>query len=491
VTGLETHPTKHIRRASANVDLNKLISRPKKTMSEPEAPEPSVVCQKMWEILKRVSQAENLTPGGELLTEYLQISVNDASIQDVVELINYAGLFAGNGERGEEIWRWAQRLDEQFGADPSVKNMVASLGQLLRSIPHPRMQSLVSLEELEQTFRATIAMDDSRAGNYQRAGDFFLSQEKIEDAEQCFRHSFSLDQTDSHSATMLSDIFASTDRLANSLAVLKACLKAGCDDSVVIWQAAMNATMLQEHDLVLEFLDQFEVQRPGQSWSNYYRALAHLQKNDFELAIQAIKAEQEHEYESDLHLRMVTTAAQLGSKQIEPALEELRNINQNGFGAITELTADGILILATCLSRHMEELPKNHLERQEFEKLHLESGMLADNYFEDLLAVNDVEHEDPPMRTLFKCVLRQKLDSNWKNTRGCLAHQKEWDHYTVEWGVFADSLERAVEIALDWQIRCVPDSESYCGIEITTVYPLDEPMPEHEGPAFCSERLHR
>jgi tetratricopeptide (TPR) repeat protein len=264
-------------------------------------------------------------------------------------------------------------------------------------------------------------------------------------------------------------------------------LREGSEEPEVSWQAAMNATFLNQHESVLTYLDKFTEVVPDQQWTHYYRALSNLQLGRFEAAIAAAQSEkEEHEYESTLHLEIIIAASRFALGQTEEALQHLQELNQVGFSSITDMTPTGIQKLTSLLYEHAKELPINHREREEFTRLLLETNMVPDDYFdrpEEADLDNDGESATV-RRFLYRCILRQHLAADWSTSRGCFAHQKEWDHYLCEWGVISETPERAAELALEVQGRFVPDAE----LEVLDVTELDGPYTDNAGVVFQGDR---
>jgi tetratricopeptide (TPR) repeat protein len=444
---------------------------------EAEAPEPSEMQTRAMKILQRFATAQDESQQDEILTEYLAIPIEGVSSNEAMGLLHFSGLLAGDCQRGAEIWEWAQQIRKAFPDEPSVMSMVAKLGDTLRNGPNEALQQIIDAAEIEKTFRLTLSMDADRSGNHLRAGEFFLSQANYGEAERCLARAFRLKRDDGRIATLLSDVYANTDRMRDSLAVLDACLREGCEDPNVAWQAAMNATHIGQHASVLTYLDKFAKEAPDEPWTNYYRALAYLQLGQFDDAVVAADAEATHEYDATLHLDLIRTTAYLGSNQRDPALAGLANFAERGFGEITELTATGIAKLTHLLYDQVQQLPENQRERVDFVNLLLESNMMPDAFF-DSLADDDDDENDSPHVFFFLCVVRQPLDSSWSSSRACLAHEKQWDYYLAEWGVVAEDIEKAEALALEWQARC--------GVKVAAEF-LD--ASEGDGPYIDTEQI--
>src|SRR5262249_55441905 len=77
-------------------------------------------------------------------------------------------------------------------------------------------------------------------------------------------------------AQRLAEVYTKTERPRDALAVLDLCLREGCDDAQVAWEAALAAFRLDQFDVQLTYLDKFESMTEGDVWACYYRATALL-----------------------------------------------------------------------------------------------------------------------------------------------------------------------------------------------------------------------
>ena len=121
-------------------------------------------------------------------------------------------------------------------------------------------------------FRESLKLDGKRVNNFRRAGDYFYNEENLGQAEWCYARGFRLDRADASLALRLADVYRNTDRPRDAMNALDMCLREGCEEAAVAWEAAMCAADLEHHDSLLTYLVQFEMQEPDALWTNYCRA---------------------------------------------------------------------------------------------------------------------------------------------------------------------------------------------------------------------------
>ena len=103
-----------------------------------------------------------------------------------------------------------------------------------------------------------------------------------------------------------------SERPRDALAVLDLCLREGCDDAQVAWEAALAAFRLDQYDVQLTYLDKFESMTEADAWACYYRATALLELKAVDTTVNPVEAEQ-------------------GKEQLPPTLQLLfqRDVDEN------------------------------------------------------------------------------------------------------------------------------------------------------------------
>src|SRR5439155_18241347 len=120
------------------------------------------------------------------------------------------------------------------------------------------LKGAIAKERLELLFRQSLDLDTDDAANHARAGAWFLGEENYGEAERCLARAFRLQRDNSFLAQRLAEVYNRTERPRDALAVLDLCLREGCDEPQVAWDAALAAFRLDQYDVMLTYLDRFE-----------------------------------------------------------------------------------------------------------------------------------------------------------------------------------------------------------------------------------------
>ncbi len=150
----------------------------------------------------------------------------------------------------------------------------------------------IDLERIETLFRRSLDLDPDDASNHERAGNFYFEQGKLGEAERCLARGSRLQRDDGDIALRLAEIYRRTDRPRDALGVLDLCLREGCTDARVAWEAAMVAVGIEQFESMLTYLDRMESLDPGRPWVCYYRAFGLLDQGQPEAANEALAQEE-------------------------------------------------------------------------------------------------------------------------------------------------------------------------------------------------------
>ncbi|MCY2967425.1 MAG: hypothetical protein NT069_27955 [Planctomycetota bacterium] len=191
----------------------------------------------------------------------------------VLHLMQYLLELAGDPE---VVWVWAKKVADPFPQDARVLNTFAALAAAFhrREATPP---DLIPLEQVDALFRRSLDLDPTLPRNFARAGAFHLETDNFDEAERCLSRAFRLDRTSAPVAAQLAELYEQSDRPRDALAVLDLALREGCDEPHITWQAAMLAVSLDQFEPLKTYIEQFERQRPGEPWTQHYRAIALLE----------------------------------------------------------------------------------------------------------------------------------------------------------------------------------------------------------------------
>lgn len=414
--------------------------------------EPFAKLAARWEAA--VGDAENVDARlAEILPDVLAFDPNAVEHwMDAARLLHFAQYLVGDGQRGEELWRWGQTLGQRFPQHASVLSHLATLGDRLHDTGRERLCELVPLEKLEQMFRATLDLEPDGAGVFARAGSFYFGQDNLGEAERCLARSFRLDRTHGLVANQLAVVYDRTDRPKDALWVLDSALREGCEDPNVAWHAAMNAHQLAQYEAMLTYLDKFDAWVPDEPWTNYYRAFGLLETGQPRDALVALEKQEQLNPTCRLPLPILRAWAASALEKPEEFQDQLREVLSIPLSKVDYLTVQGLAALFDRLWQSASILDEADPLRTNLIDRLLTSGMAPEGFFEAAREDNEVAEDV----NFYRCLVYQPLDEEWPRFQGCLAEQLDWTSYYCVWGVLARDEEEAAQLVLYWQGQCHP-----------------------------------
>lgn len=446
--------------------------------AEPPPPPPTPLDERIAEFRQRLDQAQDDSARQALLNDILAIPQEQLKeLVDAGRLVQMLTYLTGDGSRAEEIWNWAQKTAQPHWQSAPMLSFLALLGDILRTSPQTPKE-LISVEQIEKLFRRSLELDPDNAGNFARAGAFYLDIENLGEAERCLARGFRLQRDNSFLALRLADVYKETERPRDALAVLDMCLRHGCEDPTIAWDAALTAMTVKQHDAQLTYLDRFEELAPNQPWTGYYKALAHLDLGQPQEALADLDIEALRSPERPLGVLALRACAVAALDKKETFAEMLREILNIQLQTIDYLTLAGVYNLFQRLWTASQCLPGDDPLRKLLDQRLLMMGMAPDDMI-------DQERRGELVSNVYfyRCIVEQPLDENWPEFPGCLAGQQEWKKYITLWGVLARDEEEAGQIALQWQARCYPLPAS-----ISEIQRQDDTYQDRVGAVWQGER---
>jgi hypothetical protein len=368
---------------------------------------------------------------------------------DCVRLLILGGQLAGDVGT-PELWTWAKAFAGRFSDRPDVCNWLAVLGDILRGRADLGMDQQIGVAVIEKLFRKSLDLDPCDAGNFARAGAFYLGEENLGEAERCLARGFRLARDSSFVALRLANVYDRNDRPRDALAVLDMCLREGNEDPEVVWQAIQSAVALHQYDVLLTYLDRFEALAPGQPWASYFRALALLEHDQPAAALTALAEEERREAGRTFAIEALRVCATSALGQQALCRGHLDQVLAIPLVSVDYLSLAALADIAERLWKATSFMPARDPQRNALMQRLLVSGLMPEAFFEDL---RQAEKQAEGVN-LYRCIVRQPLDNRWPTFAGCLDEQQAWREYRILWGVLARSEEEAAERALSWQSRC-------------------------------------
>jgi tetratricopeptide (TPR) repeat protein len=348
------------------------------------------------------------------------------------------------------IWDWAVGLSTGFPRFAEVQNLLASLGNTLRTMPDSRMAGRIEVRRIEELFRSSVDLDPEHVANFARAGLFHEGEGNLVEAERCLARGFRLARSNAWLALRLAQLYRQTERARDALAVLDMSLREGADDPEVAWQAAMTAQALEQYEVTLTYLDRVEELEPGRPWVNYYRASALLYLGRPEAVPAALDEEARRFAQGTLHLMILRACAAGALAQTDTLRDHLADVLQVRLAEVDYISHQGLVHLFGRLWLAAAALAGDDALRSGLEDRLLCSGLAPNALFEGPRRAN------PSADGLgyYICTVRQDLDDRWREWPGCLANEGDWTSYSITWGVLAPDEAEAGRTALAWQARC-------------------------------------
>ncbi len=374
--------------------------------------------------------------------------------RDAARLIHMAHVFSSLSENADDVWHWAQQFLQKFSQDAVVINVVADLGDTARETTDGEPDDIASVDQLDRMLRESLDLDENHPGNFARAGAFFLQHGEMGEAERCYARSFRLDRTRSDVALRLADIYNESDRARDGLAVLDLCLREGCEDPAVYWQAGQIAFDQEKYDWVLTYYTRLEEVWPDKPWVPFFLAWALMETGKHDEAQKALESESLRNTECRFHIDALRAAifGSAGKNEPERFRKELQKVLSHRLSEVEALSQRDLTRLFHKLTVAVSCLPEGDAARAAFQVLSLQTGLAAEMLFEP-----HRDHGHPEEGINYYVVLiRQPLDENWPEHPGCLSGQQSWPAYVCPWGVLARDEEEAEQWVRKWQSQCYP-----------------------------------
>ncbi len=384
------------------------------------------------------------------LLKYSPAAVTDTA--DACSLLELMVALSGSGEDGDLIWRWGNALIAGRRESAAAMSALAILGDSLRASGDEQMLERITDERTEQLHRQAMDLAPDSAPVFLRAGQHFLAADNAGEAERCLARAFRLQRENGVIARYLAELYRSTDRPRDALHVLDLCLREGCQDAQVAFDAGMLAYQMEQFDVARTCLMRYEQLEGPTVWVHYYLALCSYEQGDYAGALQHVVRDRELRGEDGWHLRVVEVISQTRLQKSDEQLETIRELAETPLFEIGFLSTTGLTDLLQRLGSVLEdEYPDSPL-LQHVERRLLRAGLMPDTWFH-FQRENSSEQPQDDLH-LYRCLIYQPLDENWLLDPDRLSEQEDWTGYYTEWGVLARSEDDAVETALRYQSLC-------------------------------------
>ena len=269
--------------------------------------------------------------------------------EDASRLMHIARFVGIDPDHANAIWNWSNAFVQLHPQHATILSMQAALAAHLLNLGDESLNDLITHERLEKQFRQSLDLDPNKGDNFARAGSYYLDQENYGEAERCLARGFRLMRTSGQIALKLAEVYSRTDRPRDAVAVLDMALREGCDDPDVAWEAALTAVRVEQYEAALTYLDRFDELRPGEAWSNHYRACSLLELNRPAEAMSALDREQELNPELTYHVEVQRASSLAGMKNVDEFRTQLEKVLAIPVSSIDYLTANGLQRLYTRL----------------------------------------------------------------------------------------------------------------------------------------------
>lgn len=380
--------------------------------------------------------------------------------RDAGRLLHLARFASAMPQVAASIWDWATLVSQQYAQHATVLSMLAALGATLRASAEGTLDRAITQGRLEDLFRQSMDLDPHDGENFARAGIFHLEQENYGEAERCLARGFRLLRTSGHLALKLAEAYLRTDRPRDAVAVLDMALREGCEDADVAWEAAISANHIEQYEAVLTYLAKFDELRPGEPWSNYYRACALLELQRPREALHALERESDLNPEMTYHVSVLRASCLADLGLGDEFRAELTKLLDTPMSAVTYLTSHGLQKMFTRLWKSASAcLSSDDVALQQLETRLLETGLAPNELFaahREFSQNRDVPSEGGRLVNFYRCVLRQPLDDRWLTFSGRLDGEEDWIAYVIPWGVLAQDATEAGRLVTLFQQRCYP-----------------------------------
>ncbi len=365
---------------------------------------------------------------------------------------------------GEEVvaWKRAAPVGLRFPRDAVTLNVMADLGNTVRVNHTEAARDLVSFEQIDAWFRASLDLDHEHAGNHQRAGDFHLADGRAGEAERCFARAFRLDRANGPLALRLADLYSDSDRPRDALAVLDMAIREGTSESPCSgrrgsWRcrststtrlsptsrASKNCNPDKRGPTTIGRWRNWKRNAPPPRWSRSNSNGSGRAEHILPLSI----------------LRAWAYAQLADPAGVE---REVEAVLSQRLADVDYLTESGLARLCNRLYHAVGLLAPDSTVRKRTVRLLLKTGMAP----EELFQADRSSREKRPGLGYYVCVLRQPLPEDWSTNDGCLNGQQTWREYETAWGVLASDEEEAREFATTWQTRCLPPPFEFIDVRL-------------------------
>jgi tetratricopeptide (TPR) repeat protein len=456
--------------ASSNVDSNSDSTSDAERESSTDAAQAdeaksalTLVLQKAFEDF--VENREDSEKSKAIVADLLKLTVEDfAEVADANRALHLVNMLSESTEQSFDAWRWCQPFFEHFANDAVFVNVYANMAHSAREeeqMADRDPDRVLTFDKVEDLFQRSLDLDPERANNFARAGQFYLSAERVGDAERCFARGFRLARDDDRIALQLAEIYTETDRVSDALNVLDMCIREGCEEPGVFWQAAMTAVSLDRHQIVVSYLEKFDQMAPGEPWTQYYLAMAYVELSRPDDALKALKIEEDNSSDTLFGIEVLRAAAIRQKGDTAELKQQLDKVLAIPLAKVDYLTRTGITSLFNRLYDIVSDLPKNDQHQQAVWFRGVQTGLAPDEFFEaSRLTGEPIENVG-----FYVCTFEQLLNKSWPNDPGCLYGQDHWTSYVCRWGVLAQSEEEAISLAQFWQDQCYKQEATLLGVD--------------------------
>jgi tetratricopeptide (TPR) repeat protein len=405
----------------------------------------------LQQTVRRLQSSQDDNARTEILNDILKIPPGSfTDPRDAASFLHLLPYLFNKVSPWEQVWAWAQEVAAPFPQTSYVVNLLAAVGDILCRWPDSGMDAQVDVKRLDSLFRKSLDLDPDNAPNHGRAGSFYLAQGNLGEAERCVARGFRLERNDSNLALRLAAIYQRTARPRDALGVLDLCLREGCQDASVAWQAAITAQELGQYEFSLTYLNRFESLQPGQPWVGYYRAIALLEQGEPEKALESLSLEESRGPQRPFGIAVLRACAFSALGETERFRELLNVVIGFQWSEIDYFTREGLSNLAARLWKASGCLPPGEEQVARLALRLILTGLAPATLFEPLR--QQAETTGPV--NYYRCTLSQPLNARWADSAGCLHGQAGWTAYRCLWGVLARDEAEAGRLALAQQAKC-------------------------------------
>lgn len=372
--------------------------------------------------------------------------------EDACALLELMVALCGSGEDGEQIWRWGNALIAGRRESAAALSALAILGDSLRASGDEEMLERITEERTEQLHRQAMDLSPESGKVFLRAGQHFLASDQAGEAERCLARAFRLERRNGVVARYLAELYRSTDRPRDALYVLDLCLRQGCEDAQVAFDAGMLAYQLEQYDEARTCLMRYEqLEGPG-AWVHYYLALCSYEQGDYSGALVHVERDRELRGEDGWHLSVVEVISKARIEKSDELLAVIEVLATTPLHEIGFLSTVGLTDLLQRLGSVLEDqYPQSELLKRVERRL-LRAGLMPDTWFHYQRENSGLQPQDD--LHLYRCLIYQPLSESWLLDPDRQTEQEDWTGYYTEWGILAESEEVAAEVALEYQRMC-------------------------------------